>query len=160
MLLCALICLSAVFFEVAQASIPTSYTLWRSFIKWSLQLSVLSRQVSVAAQSVERPLFLPMLASNGTPYANVTGGQRIEVISSGRNVVLQSGFKRNLTLTSTICVIIPISGLQQSLSYYSCLIGVGHIVGRRRFKWNNCWRRPSYFTRRPNRDNATNGALL
>jgi hypothetical protein len=56
------------------------------------------------AQLKQTPLFLPTLATDSTSAANVTGGQRVEVVSSGQQIFFQSGLRRNSTLLTPVCI--------------------------------------------------------
>lgn len=54
------------------------------------------------AQLKQTQQFLPTLAKDSS-LVNVTGGQKLQVYSSGQQIKFQSGLKRNASLISTVC---------------------------------------------------------
>lgn len=54
------------------------------------------------AQLKQTQQFLPTLAKD-TPLVNITGGQKLQILSNGQEITFQSGLKRNSSLTSTVC---------------------------------------------------------
>lgn len=54
------------------------------------------------AQLKQTQQFLPTLAKD-TSLVNVTGGQKLQIFSTGQQITFQSGLKRNSSLTSTVC---------------------------------------------------------
>lgn len=85
----------------------------------------------------QTPLFLQTLASNGTSYANVTGGQRIVVTSSGQNITFQSGFKRKSTLKTGVCITVSCLYRNGKASKALQLINPGFLLFQR-IRWRRC----------------------
>lgn len=51
---------------------------------------------------MDKPVFLPTML-NDTMYTNVTGGQVVEAVKQGDNVLIYSGLLSNATVTMAVC---------------------------------------------------------
>lgn len=89
-----------------------------------------------ASAVMETPVFLPTMLNNSA-YANVTGGQVVEAMKQGDNVVFYSGFLSNATVTTAdqnftggvVHIIDTVLTVPQNVSSTAVAAGLSGIAG-------------------------------